>query len=386
MEAAARLARAEAVALEARTAAALAQIHAEMARAEVARLRGAAILSGRAPGGPDPEEAGLRQRASEAFASRLMAASRDCIQVLSLDGTVIWLSEGGAAMLEAGPDDRVVGTDWRAAWPDPADRIAADVALAAARAGRTGRFRAAVPTLRGSLRWWDVAVTPMQADEGGIDRLLAVSRDVTEARHAEEHQALLMQELSHRVKNTLAMVQAIASQTLRGARSLDEAAEAFGGRLMALSDAHDILIQGSWTSADLRTVVEGAAGLHGGPERFVVAGPTVTLGPRAALTLALMLHELGTNAAKYGALSRREGRVAIAWEVVSEDGEPHLVLRWEEADGPPVVPPTRTGFGSRLIERSLVHSLGGRASLTYPPTGVVFRLTAPIRSVQDGTA
>ncbi|GJD47398.1 hypothetical protein OPKNFCMD_0104 [Methylobacterium crusticola] len=335
------------------------------------------------------EELNARLQASEAFTARLLAASRDRIQVLSLDGTVLWVSEGGHAAHETGPDDRVLGGSWLATWASPGDRTAAEVALAAARAGRTGRFRAPSPTARGTPGWWDVVVTPIQGTDGAPERLLAVARDVTEAQRAEEQQSLLMQEMAHRVKNTLALVQAVATQTLRNAGSIEEAAEAFGGRLLALSQAHDILIQGSWTAADLRDVVDGAVRPHAGvPDRFRIAGPALSLGPRAALTLALMLHELGTNAAKYGALSSPHGHVAVSWGTVpAGDGPgPGFRFRWEEVGGPPVAPPTRSGFGSRLIERSLVHSFGGRVSLRFPPGGAVLDLEAPLAAVQETTA
>jgi PAS domain S-box-containing protein len=331
------------------------------------------------------EELNARLRASEAFTARLLAASRDTIQVLALDGTVQWLSEGDRAALET-PDRAVIGTAWAASWPEPGDRTAAEVALAAARAGRTGRFRAPSGR-RGGLRWWDVVVSPIQGPDGGPERLLAVARDVTDAHRAEEQQALLMQEMAHRVKNTLALVQAIAAQTLRSASSLDGAMASFNGRLMALSDAHDVLIRGAWAAADLAAVVEGAMAPHvdAVAGRFTAAGPAVSLGPRSVLTLSLMLHELATNAAKYGALSSPAGRVAVAWELAGTD-DPVLHLRWQETGGPAVAPPAREGFGSRLIARSLVHSFGGRVSLSFPPEGVVMELEAPLAAMQDGTA
>ena len=211
------------------------------------------------------------------------------------------------------------------------------------------------------------------------------ANDLGELKQNEARQTLLMQELSHRVKNTLAMVQAIAAQTLRNAESLDVAAESLGARLIALAQAHDILIQGSWSSVDLRSLVDGALALHaeGESEQFRVTGPDLTLGPRPGLTFALMLHELATNAAKYGALSTSQGHVEIAWcvEAGEDGGEPHLRFRWEEVGGPPVRPPTRTGFGSRLIERSLVHSFGGSVNLAYPVTGAVLTLRAPLSAV-----
>ncbi|MDR7036862.1 two-component sensor histidine kinase [Methylobacterium sp. BE186] len=210
--------------------------------------------------------------------------------------------------------------------------------------------------------------------------------DLDELKETEARQTLLMQELSHRVKNTLAMVQAIAAQTLRNAVSLDAAAEALGARLAALAQAHDVLIQGSWSSVDLHGLVEGTIELHGDGERFRVTGPNLTLGPRPGLTFALMLHELGTNAAKYGALSTASGHVAIEWDVEEYGGEAQLRFRWEERGGPPVAPPTRSGFGSRLIERSLVQGFGGSVSLTYPETGAILALRAPLSAVLAGTS
>ncbi|MEA1831819.1 sensor histidine kinase [Methylobacterium durans] len=218
-----------------------------------------------------------------------------------------------------------------------------------------------------------------EAERASVD----YEHDLSELRQNEARQTLLMQELAHRVKNTLAMVQAIAAQTLRNAESLDAAAESLGARLIALAQAHDILIQGSWSSVDLRSLVDGALALHADadPGRFRVSGPDLTLGPRPGLTFALMLHELATNAAKYGALSATTGHVAIAWTVEDDETGSHLNFRWEEIGGPPVKPPTRTGFGSRLIERSLVHSFGGSVSLEYPVTGAALTLRAPLSAV-----
>ena len=342
------------------------------------------------------EELNAQLRASEAFTARLLAASRDDIQVLALDGTIQWRSEGGranAAEAVAGTRWAEACTLWAEAWPEPADRRAADLALAAARAGRTGRFRAPSGPPE-SPRWWDVVVSPIQGADGAPERLLTVARDVTEAHRAEEQQALLMQEMAHRVKNTLALVQAVAAQTLRSATSLEAATDAFNGRLMALADAHDVLIRGAWAEADLAAVVAGAMAPHidAVQDRCAAAGPPVALGPRAVLTLSLMLHELATNAAKYGALSSPAGRVAIAWTIrdaappPAGDGRAMLRLHWRESGGPPVVPPTRCGFGSRLIERSLVHSFGGRVALRFPPEGAEMELEAPLAALQDGAA
>ncbi|GAB6841748.1 two-component sensor histidine kinase [Methylorubrum rhodinum] len=272
-----------------------------------------------------------------------------------------------------------MGTGGRASWLDgwdpPEGRAAAQAALAGARAGHPARFRAAAGPA-----CWDVTVTPVA---GPPMRFLAVARDVTEQRQAEARQGVLLMEMEHRLKNTLAIVQAIATQTLRNAPSLPAAAESLGARMLALAQAHDVLMQGAWASASLRGLVEGAVRLHGDgmPERFRIVGPEVTVGPRPALTLALMLHELGTNAGKYGALSNETGQVAIGWRIAGRAGAEWLWFHWAERGGPPVAPPSRSGFGSRLIERSLVHSFGGSARLRYPRSGAVMALVAPLSAV-----
>lgn len=329
------------------------------------------------------EDINAQLRASEEFNRRILSATTDCVMVLDLDGRLISMNECGLAFFGAANFAQIAGKPWAGFWPMPASRQAVDAALDTARDGRTARFQAAIDTDNRDTLWWDIAVAPMNGADGRPERILAVSRDITEIKQNEARQTLLMQELAHRVKNTLAMVQAVATQTLRNARSLDEAGDALGARLLALAQAHDVLMQGDWSSADLRSIVAKAVALHsdGEPDRFVVAGPDVTLGPRPGLTLALILHELGTNAAKYGALSRSEGHVLIRWDIAMVEDVETLQFRWEEIGGPPVKPPTRIGFGSRLIERSLVHSFGGTAKLDFPEAGVVLTMEAPLAAV-----
>ncbi|WP_264048602.1 PAS domain-containing sensor histidine kinase [Methylobacterium flocculans] len=201
---------------------------------------------------------------------------------------------------------------------------------------------------------------------------------------ADEQQRILNRELSHRLKNTLAIVQAIASQTLRNVTDVEAAKEALAARLIALGKAHDILLAGVHESAEMEAVMRGALSIHDDrqPGRFRLSGPPVSLGAKAALSLALMLHELATNAAKYGALSVPEGRVALEWSLRDDASGPIVDLSWSEADGPPVVPPTRKGFGSRLIERGLVGAVGGTIRLDYAPTGLICRVVAPLAGFQ----
>jgi two-component sensor histidine kinase len=214
----------------------------------------------------------------------------------------------------------------------------------------------------------------------------AMARDVAERSwaaveraRAEQHQRLLINELNHRVKNTLASVQAIAFQTLRGEIPLAEARARFEARLMALSGAHNLLTEENWGGASLERLVRDSTDhLAGESNRFDVEGEALRLAPRAALALAMALHELGTNAAKYGALSVEGGRVSIAWR--QEGGR--LRLHWRERGGPPVRPPARRGFGSRLIERGLEADLGGGAALHFDREGLRCEIHASLAAIR----
>lgn len=195
---------------------------------------------------------------------------------------------------------------------------------------------------------------------------------------AEEEQNLLNQELSHRLKNTLAMVSAIAKQTLKGVEDRG-AVDAFQARILALSSAHDVLLQTSWTSARISSLIGGIVARHAKPGRVTTKGPDIRLGPKGALSFSMLLHELATNAVKYGALSADAGKVEIEWKVVNGSGEADLELVWRESDGPPAAPPIRTGFGSRLINTGLVGA--GKAQLDYLATGLVAEFRAPMKLV-----
>lgn len=211
----------------------------------------------------------------------------------------------------------------------------------------------------------------------------AAQREIAERRRAEEHQRLLMNELNHRVKNTLATVQSMGAQTMRNDRTLSEAREAFVSRLMALSAAHNLLTAESWESADLEDVVRLAVAAFAEPQdaRFSISGPGARLKAPHALGLAMALHELGSNAVKYGALSRDGGRVSIDWTLDAD----LLRFVWREADGPIVQPPVRRGFGSRLIQEGLARELNGKVRMDYLPEGLVCELSFPLEKAEpDG--
>jgi two-component sensor histidine kinase len=228
----------------------------------------------------------------------------------------------------------------------------------------------------GSRFWATGELTPLQDDSGAVVGYVKVLRDRTEQRRAQEHQRLLINELNHRVKNTLATVQSIASQTLRNASSPDDAREALENRLLALSRAHDVLTRENWEGASLHEIVAQAVAPYSsrGEDRLHLTGEAIRLQPRMALAVAMALQELATNAVKYGALSNATGEVRIAWT----DGEDRLHLIWRETGGPPVKPPSRRGFGTRLIERSLASDLNGEVRIRFEPTGLVCTVDAPL--------
>lgn len=232
----------------------------------------------------------------------------------------------------------------------------------------------------GSLTWISVTGEAIKGSDGTTIGAVVVFRSIDDRKAAEAAQDLLNRELSHRLKNTLAMVQSIAAQTLRNAPSLPAAQEALAARLVALGKAHDVLLAGHTESASVPAVVQSAIALHeDAPTRFRLSGPSLFIGPSAALMLGLVIHELATNAAKYGAISTPAGQVTVQWCVVGEGEVAQFHLEWTEQGGPSVTPPTRKGFGSRLIERGIG---GGRVVIAYPTEGVICTLSVPLAGFQ----
>jgi PAS domain S-box-containing protein len=214
--------------------------------------------------------------------------------------------------------------------------------------------------------------------EGTIEGVGAVIEDITEHKHAEQHLKLVMHELNHRVKNSLAVVQSIASQTVRASTSLADFEESLIGRIRALADTHTLLIESDWRSADIRRVVHEAIRPYqrARRENVDIAGPGLALTPSASLALSMVLHELTTNAVKYGALSAPGGKVTVRWQLAGKGGS-ELLLRWVESGVPKVVKPARIGFGNQLIDFTIRHEFGGTATIDYPKTGVICQISIP---------
>ncbi|MDF2689272.1 MAG: sensor histidine kinase [Microvirga sp.] len=230
--------------------------------------------------------------------------------------------------------------------------------------------------LRGRRRQYE-ARARLEDLHQGEERLTSA---LDKEKRAAEHQRLLIDELNHRVKNTLATVQSISAQTLRTADTKEDAREALEKRLLALSRAHDVLTRESWEGADLVEVIEKAIEPYqvSGERRFHIKGPHVRVTPRMSLALAMAMHELATNAVKYGALSNKTGTIEVSWKVQNGAAPPRLALSWTEVGGPPVVAPRRRGFGSRLIERTLANDLDGQVEIAFGPSGVVCTVDAPV--------
>ena len=214
-------------------------------------------------------------------------------------------------------------------------------------------------------RFWGAGLTMPLRDGYRLEGFVKIMRDQTERRRSEHARKLLIGELSHRMKNTLALVQALAEQTLRHAPDPAMFAKSYRERLVALSRAHDLLTQEAWDKASVADVVDTAIGAWMSGGRVTAQGPEVWLAPQQAMTFSLAMHELATNAAKYGALSRPEGRVAISWR-----GEEEIVLDWVETGGPPVSPPSRRGFGSVLLTQALRSAVKGDVRLDFRPSGL----------------
>ena len=233
-----------------------------------------------------------------------------------------------------------------------------------------------------SVFWASIFISPVRDDSGVVVQHFASFVDLTKHRQEQNRLQFLLDELNHRTQNTLATVLAIAGQTLSHMAD-EETINTFEGRILALSKTHSLLGAENWDRVGLRDVLDQT--LHpfgsndGEPARFSIQGDDVRLQPKAALTLAMVFHELATNAVKHGALSNEvAGQINIAWQVEAAPQGDQMRLRWQESGGPPVMPPGHNGFGSRLIERGLAQELNGEVNLVYEPAGVVCQIVMPV--------
>jgi PAS domain S-box-containing protein len=230
------------------------------------------------------------------------------------------------------------------------------------------------------IHWYDLHIEPVRDGTGAIAGLTCTAVDITERKEGEAHLRLLMRELTHRSKNLLAVIQAMARQTARHSGSIDSFLDQFGARLQALARSHDLLVQEEWHGVPLAELVRSqlAPYLDRGGSQIAVDGPNVMLRPEAAQSLGLALHELAINAVKFGALSTPSGRISIAW-AWKAGGEPAAVeIVWAETGGPTVSTPVHRGFGSLVVERTLARALEAGVELSFDATGVRCRILIPV--------
>jgi two-component sensor histidine kinase len=276
-----------------------------------------------------------------------------------------------------------LGARGRECWDEIWDIIGPQIEYVMAGKGATWREDQLVPVTRHGRRedvWWTYSFGPIDF-EGKVGGVLVVCKDVTSEHMAREALYLINEELKHRVKNTLTVLSAVANQTFRDASSKTDL-EKYQGRLAAFGRAHDLLTAANWAEAPLQDVISTALiPYRTGEGRFAVAGPALVVKSRQALALSLAIHELSTNALKYGALTVASGHVSISWSTEHQEGKPKFVFVWRELDGPPTTQPTGTGFGSRLISRVLKDDFGGTVEVSYEVSGLVCRLTAPLENL-----
>lgn len=321
-------------------------------------------------------------RASEVRFRALVTSTSEVTYRMNADWSEMRTLSGGGFLADTSEPTRTWFEDYIPRDDRPHVRTAIDAAIGAR---KPFELEHRVIRADGTVGWTSSRATPIFDERGRIIEWFGAAVDITVRKRAEEHEQLLIHELNHRVKNTLATVQALAMQTFRQGAGSHVAFDTFEARLQALSAAHDVLTREKWKGADIRDIVDRAlaAWSRGAASRVELKGPALRLRPEAALALALALHELATNASKYGALSNAVGVVDIRWSTSGRGDAPAFRLEWQERDGPPVKAPARTGFGARLIEQGLAQDLGGSARLTFAEAGVECVVDAPLDEIRE---
>ena len=330
-----------------------------------------------------------RLRASERRLRELLEALPAAIYTTDAEGRITFYNQ--AAVDFSGRVPTLGSDEWCVSWrlfgPDGTPMRHDECPMAVAlREGRAIRDAEAIAERPDGTRVPFIPYpTPLFDESGKVAGAINMLVDITDRKQAELHQKTLIDELNHRVKNTLATVQSLARQSARGAPTPKALQERFQGRLMALSEGHDQLTRGNWEQADLREVLSAALKpyLDEPSDRVEVAGEAVKLHPRAALTLTMVFHELVTNAAKYGALSQATGRLKVSWNVRQDGNDKALSIVWQESGGPEVVRPARPGFGTKMVERSIPAELGGTAVLQFDPAGVRCEASFPLARISE---
>ncbi len=333
-------------------------------------------------------EAQLRALREQDARARLILDSATDYAIITMDtnGCVTSWNAGARAIMGY-TEAEIVGRSGEAVFTSE-DRASGRFATELRRALETGRASNERWHLRrdGTRFWASGLMMPLLDGDGYPCGFLNILRDRTEVKAAAERRELLMAEMNHRIKNTFAMVQGVATQTRRHTETVGEFQAAFAARLTVLARSNDILTRGEWHDAPLREVIGSALDAYGGePGRITIDGPPVLLAVSLAVTASLCFHELVTNAVKYGALSVAEGRVDVSWRTTpARKGDCRVDIVWRERGGPPVTPPQRRGFGSQLLEKGMPS--GGTVKLDFQPEGLECHICLPLSSTTSHAA
>ena len=308
----------------------------------------------------------------------IVESSDDAIISKNFDGTITsWNT--GAERIFGYTGEEVIGKSIKVLMP-PDRYNEEDGILARLRKGeRIDHYETIRQRKDGGLIDISLTVSPMRNAEGNLIGASKIARDITERKHAEARQALMTRELHHRTKNLFAVVQAVVSRSFAGKRTVEEAETAVLDRLHSLAQTHMILLEREWQGIDLLELVRNE--MRAFTSRVVISGPTIVLSAQAAQNFALALHELATNAVKYGALSVAVGRVVIEWAVDTSSEPATFTLHWQERDGPTVTVPRQTGFGTTVLERVMAEYAEQPPHIEFAPGGVNYRVAGPLEGV-----
>ncbi|SFL75652.1 HWE histidine kinase domain-containing protein [Methylobacterium pseudosasicola] len=333
-------------------------------------------------GSPDPPnrdvDAAFLRAAVEATGEAILVTSAD----LAEPGPLIEYANPAFTRMSGYTAEDVIGRSPRLLQGPLTDRLALDRMRTALMAGEPFQGEALNYRKDGTTYAVEWLITPVLDGNGQIAHWVSAQREVTERREALEHQKLLVRELHHRVKNTLATVQAIMSSTARGSVTMPEFQQAFGGRIASLAKTHTLLTEDRFQSVPFRNLLWAELEPYddGGQTRIRLEGPEVVLASEFAVPIGMAVHELTTNAAKHGALAEFGGRIEVTWSLDETPDGPRLIWVWNEQDGPPVALPSREGFGSRLLKRVLSAQVHAEVDIDYDPDGLRVTVSLPLSS------
>lgn len=322
--------------------------------------------------------------AHSALAASFFDASEDCVKIVNLDGELLAMNANGICLMEIDDFEALRGRPWTSLWPEP-ERGAVEGAINEAKAGGGSKFFADCPTGAGTLKSWEVVVWPVFDERGQPREIISISRDITERRRADDERALFTRELAHRIKNMFAVVDGVIALSSRGAVEAKPTIDALRSRLHGLGRAiayvspPELLGRESTTDHTvlglLRVLLEPYGAVEGPDQRVIVSGDDAPIGKGATTSIALVVHELATNAMKYGALGATAGHVEV--EVAADPASLRIVWRERGADAVARPPQQLSGFGSVLVENAVVRQLAGRYTRDWQADGLVVDMTFP---------